>query len=276
MREDPWPGGAQLIDSCQRHLVQALLARIMATEQAVGGRFAFETMRRGVTTAVFAQGWPRTAGGLPFHRVFDYRAPTTAEGDPWLDRMAADRIDAVVEVLPGDHLPAAEARLRSYGFRPVWRIPWFHLDLQEPGAWDTPPRNPVQRVEPAELATFAEVLCDGYGYQGEERDAWRDLARYGYAAAGFVCFLATAASKPAAAGVLHLDGASALVDGAATLQDRRGHGLQKALLHARLSHAKGMGAQQAFSRTAAGSVSAANLQKVGMRRVVESTAWRRT
>lgn len=265
-----------LIDGCQRHLVQALLARITATEQAVGGRFTFETMRRGVTTAVLAHAWPLTAGGLPFHRVFDYHAPTTAGGDPWLDRMAADRIDAVVEVLPGDHLPAAEASLRSYGFRPVWRIPWFHLDLQEPGAWDTAPTNPVQRVEPAQLPAFAEVLCDGYGYLGEERDAWRDLARYGYAAAGFVCFLATAGSKPAAAGVLHLDGGSALVDGAATLPDHRGRGLQKALLRARLSHAKSMGAQHAFSRTAAGSVSAANLEKVGMRQLVESTAWRRT
>lgn len=276
MRDDPWPGAALLIDTCQRHLVQAVLARIAATEQAVGGRFAFETMRRGATTAVFAQGWPPTAGGLPFHRVFDYRAPSTAEGDPWLDRLTADRIDAVVEVLPGDHLPAAEARLRSYSFGPVWRIPWFHLDLRESGAWDTPPTNPVQRVEPAELAAFAEVLCDGYGYQGEERDAWRDLARYGYTAAGFVCFLATAASKPVAAGVLNLDGTSALVDGAATLQDHRGQGLQKALLRARLSHAKRMGAQHAFSRTAAGSVSEANLQKVGMRRLVESTAWRRS
>ena len=82
-------------------------------------------------------------------------------------------------------------------------------------------------------------------------------------------------SQPAAAGILHMDNDSALVDGAATLPAYRGRGLQKALLSARLLHARTQGALHAFSRTSLGSISQANLQKMGMQIFTQSTAWRR-
>jgi hypothetical protein len=87
--------------------------------------------------------------------------------------------------------------------------------------------------------------------------------------------MATVAQHAAAAGILHLHHSSALVDGAATLADYRGVGLQKALLAARLWYAQQHGATHAFSRTGAGSISQANLEKIGMRLLVQSTAWRR-
>jgi hypothetical protein len=51
--------------------------------------------------------------------------------------------------------------------------------------------------------------------------------------------------------------------------------LQKALLSARLLHAKEQGALHAFSRTSLGSISQANLQKIGMQVFTQSMAWRR-
>jgi GNAT superfamily N-acetyltransferase len=62
---------------------------------------------------------------------------------------------------------------------------------------------------------------------------------------------------------------------AATLPAARGRGLQKALLNARLLHAKEQGALHAFSRTSLGSISQGNLQKMGMQVFTQSTAWRR-
>ena len=92
---------------------------------------------------------------------------------------------------------------------------------------------------------------------------------------GFIAFLATLGNQPVAAGILHLDQDSALVDGAATLPAYRGRGLQKALLSARLLHAEQQGALHAFSRTSLGSISQANLQAIGMQVLTQSTAWRR-
>jgi GNAT superfamily N-acetyltransferase len=190
-----------------------------------------------------------------------------------LDRIADEQIDAVIEVLPGSHQARTAELLRSYQFHPVWHIPWLYLPLENVEAVPLCSAQ-IEKVAHSDLASFAEVLCDGYGYQGVEREAWRTFAQYGYQAPGFVCFLAVVEKQPAAAGVLRINGRSALVDGAATLPHYRGSGLQKALLAARLEYAKQQGARYAFSRTAAGSISQANLEKLGMRLLVESTAWR--
>ncbi|MBP7964673.1 MAG: GNAT family N-acetyltransferase [Caldilineaceae bacterium] len=261
-----------LIDLCQCHLITALQARIRATEQAVGQRFGFEVVQHDNATAFFAHRWPRTAHTLPFHRIFHYRAP--GPKDPLLDRLVDEGIDAVIEVLPGPHQPAAARILGAYGFEPAWQVPWFHLPLAEVDD-SAPPDPSIHKTDPSDLAQVARVLGAGYGYAGAEREAWQMVAQFGYQAPDFACFVAIQDQQAVAAGILHLDQTSALVDGAATLPGYRGRGLQKALLVERLRYAKRQGATHAFSRTGAGSISHANLEKVGMCLLVQSTAWRR-
>jgi GNAT superfamily N-acetyltransferase len=264
-----------LVELCQQHLIAALLARVRSTEQAVGQRFAFEVVQRDNATAFFAHHWPQTSGSLPFHRIFHYRAPSVTASDPLLDRLLGERIDAVIEVLPGAHEPATATLLREYGFSPTWQIPWFYLPLE---GMERAPRytSAIRAVDPSELTGFAALLSTAYGYQNAEKDAWQDLAQHGYRAPGFGCFVATVAEHVAAGGVVHVNETSALVDGAATLPAYRGSGMQKALLAARFWHARQRGARHAFSRTGAGSVSQRNLANAGMRLLVQSTAWRRT
>jgi GNAT superfamily N-acetyltransferase len=259
---------------CQQQLSQALQARIRATEEAIGQQFAFEIIERANTTAFLAHRWPRIDQSLPFHRIFHYCAPLAAHNDPWLDRIVNQEIDVIIEVLPGSHQAHTADLLRTYQFQPVWQIPWLALPLEHMTALPYGDTH-IQQVAPTDLAAFAEILCDGYGYQGPSRTAWQTFAQHGYQAPGFVCFLAVVDQQPAAAGVLHLNGNLALVDGAATLPHYRGRGLQKALLMARLTYAQQHGATYAFSRTGAGSISHANLEKLGMQLLVESTAWRR-
>ena len=263
-----------LIEMCQQHLIQALQDRIHATEQAIGQRFGFEIVQRDTTTAVFAHRWPQTNRNPPFHRIFHYCAPIFTSNDPLLDRIVDNNIDVVIEVVPGNHQPNTAKLLHTYGFQPVWHIPWFHLSLEEV-EYAAPSAQLIHMVAPSELTQLAAVLSSGYGYEGPEKEAWQTFAQYGYRAPRFVCFMATVAQHAAAAGILHLHHTSALVDGAATLADYRGSGLQKALLAARLWYAKQHGATHAFSRTGAGSISQANLEKLGMRLLIQSTAWRK-
>jgi GNAT superfamily N-acetyltransferase len=269
------PVNQLLVEMCQQHLIAALQARIHATEHVIGQRFGFEVVQYDHATAFFAHRWPHTSHNLPFHRIFHYRAPSSAGADPLLDRLVDERIDAIIEVVPGAHLEATATLLHTYGFHPVWHIPWFHLPLGDVES-ASPSIELIRKVAPSEFAQFAAVLCAAYGYVGSEREAWHPFAQYGYRAPGFVCFIASVDQHTAAAGVLHLNHTSALVDGAATLPAYRGRGLQKALLASRLWHAKQHGATHAFSRTGAGSISQANLEKIGMRILVHSTAWRRT
>jgi GNAT superfamily N-acetyltransferase len=268
-----WIAMNSLVEICQQHLIAALRARIQATEQLIGQRFGFEIAEYDHATAFFAHHWPHVSRNLPFHRIFHYRAPAVAGPDRLLDRLVDERIDAIIEVIPGDHQAATATQLQAYGFQPAWQIPWFHLPLR--AVERTNASVELLEGESAELAQLAAILCTGYGYVGPEREAWQLFAEHGYRAAGFAGFIASVDKQPAAAGVLHINHTSALVDGAATLPAYRGQGLQKALLAARLWHAKQHNATDAFSRTGAGSTSHANLEKIGMRVFAQSTAWRR-
>jgi GNAT superfamily N-acetyltransferase len=263
-----------LVNCCQQHLIHALRVRIQQTERVIGTQFGFEIIQRDATTAFLAHHWPHAQDKPAFHRVFNFRALPDTLHDPLLERLVDEQLDAIVEVLPGEYAQHAEAVLRAYHYQPVWSIPWLSISLQS-FTFAPVTDSVVQVRRQSDLAQLAELLIAAYSYTGEEASAWRTFAAYGYDAPGFVAFLATLDSQPAAAAILHLDHASALVDGAATLPAYRGRGLQKALLAARLLHAKEQGALHAFSRTSLGSISQANLQKVGMQVLTQSTAWRR-
>lgn len=210
-----------LVALCQQQLCNALKARVRVTEAAVGERFAFEVVERGATTAVFAHHWPRSPNQLPFSRIFDFRPSQGTSADPLLDRIVAEQIDVVIELLPGEEEAAAAALLRAYRFQPVWQIPWYVLPLTEPDATPIVTAQ-VEQLASADLAAFAELLCDGSGYPSPERDAWKALAHYGYQAPGFVCFRALLDQQAAAAGVLFSDGSTALVSGSMKVQQESG------------------------------------------------------
>ncbi|HEU4327050.1 MAG TPA: GNAT family N-acetyltransferase [Roseiflexaceae bacterium] len=262
-----------LIRRCQGHLAQAWAERVRLTERALGDRYGFEQIVRGPTQAILAHRWPDAGAAVPFGRVFDYRAPDAGEVDPLLERLLTSPSDAVIEVLPGSHAARAEQLLLAYGYRPAWRIAWLALPLD---GWDAQPSGlPLERVQGAAVETLADLLVEGYGYTGAIATAWRDLAQHGYDAPQFTCLLARVEGQPAALGVLHQRDETALVDGATTLPQFRGRGLQGALLRARLRLARDAGARIAFSRTGVGSVSHANLLRAGLRPLAESAAWRR-
>jgi GNAT superfamily N-acetyltransferase len=128
----------------------------------------------------------------------------------------------------------------------------------------------------AELDQAAQLFVQGYGYPEASAASWYDFARHGYTAPGFACFLAQVEQQPAAFGAVHVQGAIAFVDGAATLARYRGLGLQKALLAARIRYASERNCRYAFSRTGLGSISQQNMEKLGMRLIFQSTAWRRS
>jgi GNAT superfamily N-acetyltransferase len=268
------PMDSFLIERCQQLLVHALRARIQQTEQMVGDQFGFEIIQREVTTAFLAHHWPHAQDKPAFHRVFNFAALPNTLQDLLLERLVDEQLDAIVEVLPGKDADAAATVLRAYHYQPVWSIPWLSMPLQS--VTFSPVVDALVQVSKQHDRTqLAEVLIAAYGYTGEEANAWRTFATYGYRASGFFGFLATLENQPAAAGILHMARDSALVDGAATLPAYRGRGLQKALLSARLLDAQEQGALHAFSRTSLGSISQANLQKMGMRVFTQSTAWRR-
>jgi GNAT superfamily N-acetyltransferase len=263
-----------LIRRYQAQLVDALAARIAATEAAIGPVFGFEIRRRDLTTLVIAHSWPDAPQQVPFHRLYNYPAAEAEDTDTLLAYGLAAQIDMVVEVGP-EPQQHAEALLHQHHFAPHWAISWLQLELAHVPA--QPYAQPgIRRLTPDALDTLAALFVQGYGYEGPQAAAWQTFARYGYAAPGFDCFVAEVDQTPAAFGVLHIQGTTALIDGAATVPDFRGRGIHKALLAARIEYARAQGCTHAFSRTGAGSLSQHNMQKLGFREVYRTSAWRRS
>lgn len=263
-----------LISQYQAHLVDALAARIVATEAAVGDVFAFEILRRGITTLVVARNWPHVPHHVPFHRIYNYTGAEAEGTDSLLAYCIANQIDVIVEtaMLPQRHV---ELVLHQHQFLPQWSIPWLHIELSQftPSTYS---QVNIRYVASAEMDTFATLFVQGYGYHAAHAAAWHTFARHGYTAPGFYCFVADINHTVAGFGVLHVNGTTALIDGAATLPQFQGLGIQKALLTARMESAREHGCTHAFSRTGAGSISQQNMEKLGLREVYRTIAWRKS
>jgi GNAT superfamily N-acetyltransferase len=250
-------------------LVIALGERI-AQFQTVGNPFGFELLARDPSTAVLARNWQVEPNQVPFSRVFNYVAPAVGSEDTFLEAVLTAEPNLVVETNPGQ--TDTETHLWTRGLREVWRIPWMHTPLN-PTLAEIPPN--VKRVPTGRLAGFSDVLARGYGYQGIQQNQWQNFFERGFASDNFHCFWVMSGNVSVACGVVFIAGRFALVDGASTLEAHRGKGLQKDLLRARLAFARQQGCEYAFSRTARGSVSQANLEAVGMSLAWESKAWRK-
>ena len=258
----------------QQHLVAALRRRIAATEAALGNVFGFETIQRGVAALVMAHRWPRTPDHIPFDRVYNYRVLAPNIHDPILTYLQALKVDAVVEVLADAQQDLAEARLLREQFASCWEIPWLQVRTDQ----CTAPLSVhihVRKVGHHEMEHFAALFTEGYEYRDAQATYWHTFAQYGYTAPGFHCFVAEINGTPVGVGVLHIEGAVAFVDGAATLPSYRGQGAQKALLTARIRYARNHGCTYAFSRTRCGSISQRNMEQLGFVVIARSWAWRR-
>ena len=98
------------------------------------------------------------------------------------------------------------------------------------------------------------------GAQTRERAAIYDAA---FAVPGTTYFLASIDGAPAGAGALHVHGRTAYLFAASTIAERRGRGVQAALIEARLARAREAGCDLAFTGTGAGTGSQRNFERAG-------------
>ena len=120
----------------QTQLVDALVARIAATEEAVGTVFAFDIRRRSATTLVVAHHWPDVPQHVPFHRMYNYAGLEEAD-DALLDYCVMRQLDAIVETTIAPE-PATKHLLDQRQSSPHWSIPWLHLDLAQQSPYSYP------------------------------------------------------------------------------------------------------------------------------------------
>jgi GNAT superfamily N-acetyltransferase len=164
-------------------------------------------------------------------------------------------------------------QLRKLGLARLWGVVALRLDLES----FVPVPQAQVRVRSAaqsEAGAFAALAVRAYGAPSAAipvagRRLWEAFCRLGRAR----CFFAERHGVDCAIGMYLRAGQAALVDGAATLPEHRGHGCHSALLAHRFEAARAEGSCVAVTRAGTGSASQRNLERAGMRVCRQMEVW---
>ncbi len=175
-----------------------------------------------------------------------------------------------------DHYRAAGV----VGWVPIEEPPWegaepdYTLLIHAAEPASVPEEQPpdgvsIRTLEPREWATWADLMATE-APSGVDASQYRDPAPHLLATRGSHILVAEEAGRPIGIGSLHVHGRVGLLRGGLVVSDSRGHGIQRALISARVRMAEELGCDLVTSQAAPGSISQLNLARMGMEPI-----WRR-
>ena len=243
-------------------------------ERARAAGLAVQAQAIGAATWLTCAEVPADIG---FNRAFDVDAREPGVTRALVDRARALGRRPLLEIVAGSIGDGEREQLGALGLARLWSVVALRLDLE---SFVPVPREQVRvrSASPDEAGAFAALAVRGYGAPPAGIPAastaagvrlWTAFCRLGRAR----CFFAERHGVACAVGMYLRAGGAALVDGAATLPEHRGHGCHSALLARRFEAARAEGARVAVTRTGAGSASQPNLERAGMRVCRRMEVW---
>jgi GNAT superfamily N-acetyltransferase len=243
-------------------------------ERARGAGLAVEAQSIGAATWLTCAEFPADIG---CNRAFDVDAREPGVTRALVDRARVLGRRPLLEIAAGSIGDAEREQLGALGLARLWGVVALRLNLESfvPVPQD---RVRVRGASPDEAEAFAALAVLAYGAPpagipaasiAAEVRLWAAFCRFGRAR----CFFAERHGVACAIGIYVRAGEAALVDGAATLPEYRGHGCHSALLAHRFQAAYAEGARVAVTRTGAGSASQRNLERAGMRVCRRMEVW---
>jgi MOSC domain-containing protein YiiM/ribosomal protein S18 acetylase RimI-like enzyme len=132
----------------------------------------------------------------------------------------------------------------------------------------------VRELRRTEIGAWAAVIVAAGDFPEEVASAWRDLEGNLALVAHHHRFVAEVHGRPVGAGSLHLHHHLGWLGTGAVLPSHRGLGIQRALIAHRGAHARRLGAGMVGASAIEGGASAANLERLGFRRVGTRRSYR--
>jgi GNAT superfamily N-acetyltransferase len=164
--------------------------------------------------------------------------------------------------------------LCSRGYRPIELSSVLHRPIERLAAKSHPDGITVRVAGVEEAPLWVQINALGWGHEHPELvDFLGEFGAVAFAREHTVNFIAELDGQAGAAGALSLHEGVALFAGAATVPEMRRHGLQAALLEARLCYALEHGLELAMMVTEAGSQSQRNAERKGFRIAYTRTKW---
>lgn len=118
---------------------------------------------------------------------------------------------------------------------------------------------------PDELATWAELVAEGFAAPAAPTDAERQLGRIAVSRGNGTALLAYVEGVPAGTGEVHVESGVAWLTADTTLPRFRRRGVQRSLQHARIRLAFEAGCDIAATESFPGSASQRNMERLGFR-----------
>ncbi len=147
----------------------------------------------------------------------------------------------------------------------------------EPPTVECPNRIQTRIIDSEERTLWTEISARGWSHEHPELlDVLQQFGTISSTRDDTVFFLGEFDGKPGAAAVLCLHEGVALFGGSATIPELRRHGLQAALLQARMRHAFERGCDLAMIVAEPGSSSQRNAEREGFRIAYTRTKWQLT
>lgn len=164
--------------------------------------------------------------------------------------------------------------LQERGYRLVELTSVMYRALD--GALEAPENVRVTIVREEEADLWARAAADGWKDTAPEYYDWiLEIGQISARKADSPCFLAWLDDRPVASAGLSLVAPVAHLAGASTIPEARRKGAQRALLAARLRHAREHGCTVAMMGAAPGSASQRNAERQGFRIAYTRLKWRR-
>jgi GNAT superfamily N-acetyltransferase len=145
------------------------------------------------------------------------------------------------------------------------------------GAAPAPERLTVRLVDPAdadEALHWAELFITAFEVDGATADAWRRFNPILVRTRGYHQLIASLDGRDVAIAGSFTRRRTVWLGGGAVLPEARGRGIQRALIAERIRRGVEAGAHRVFATADAGSVSAANLEALGLRHIWTRASYR--
>jgi GNAT superfamily N-acetyltransferase len=213
--------------------------------------------------------WNRAAPSPLFNRIVGlgvFEPATDALLDALLARARAEKSHSLVHVSPAA-VPAelgTQLAARGLGTAPPWLIHYRSLEDALP-AVSVSPGYRIERVGPANAAAWGDALLAAWGFSPRAATGVLAITLPLVQDANTSCFAAIheSSGKIVGGGMLFISGGVAGLYADGVREEHRHHGLQDALIAARLAEAQRQGCTLACSQTLAAHPAQHNMAQAG-------------
>lgn len=250
-------------------LIDALHAqqRMEGIRAKTGNPFGIEIGKFGRATALKAVGLPSHF----FNHVVGLGVPEQDLLDDLLQFYGVTPF--AIELLPNDINEALATKLTAHGFRHTQFHAGFFGSAESDDIDDF---VEIEKVEGHEqFADFLETNFNGFEIQPSIKEQVLSNMEHWIDLPDWHLYLARVEDKPAASGILQVDGDLGYLASAATLPGFRKRGLQTALIRRRIAEAERLGCRLVCSQAQFGSSSHHNLETAGLRLAYLKAIWTR-